>query len=75
MSEKKQYSEYLKETVDGTQVCVYCKKTEQEIADRLDGHAGWCKWRRDMEDMEKASEKETKDSLSGSEYIVRRHGR
>ena len=74
MSEnKKLYTTYIKETAEGKQVCVYCKKTEEEIGENLGGHASWCKWRRDIEEMEKAVG--TRKSSGGMESIVRRHER
>lgn len=76
MSEDTKYSEYLKETVAGAQVCAFCKKSEAEIEDRLEGHASWCKWRKDMEELRKrgsaggpAKEKERLKSL------IKRHER
>ena len=73
MSENKLYTTYIRETAGGKQVCVYCKKTEEEIGEGLGGHASWCKWRRDIEEMEKAVG--TRRSSGGAENLVRRHDR
>ncbi len=73
MSESKLYATYIRETAGGKQVCVYCKKTEEEIGESLGGHASWCKWRRDIEEMEKAVG--TRRSSGGTENLVRRHDR
>jgi hypothetical protein len=73
MSEKKLYTTYIKETDGGKQVCVYCRKTEQEIGGSLGGHSSWCKWRRDIEEMQKAVG--TRTSSGGMKNIVRRHDR
>lgn len=76
MSEQAKYTEYLKETMDGKQVCVYCRKTEEEIGGRLEGHATWCKWRRDTEEMEKTRGAEgPKDTFASLKDRVKRYER
>lgn len=73
MNGDKKYSEYLKETIKDSRVCIYCKKTEGEIGNVLEGHASWCKWRRDMEEMAKADR--TRKASADLEDSVRRHER
>ncbi|MEW5745127.1 MAG: hypothetical protein AB1805_06805 [Nitrospirota bacterium] len=73
MAGHEEHNEYLKETVEGRQVCVYCKKTEDEIGGRLEGHASWCKWRKDMEEMERV--RGLKESSGKLKDVVQRYGR
>ncbi|MEW6116457.1 MAG: hypothetical protein AB1553_06105 [Nitrospirota bacterium] len=77
MSEQEKYTEYLKEKVNEKYVCVYCRKTEEEIGGRLEGHAGWCKWRRDTEEMEKTKgqAERAKESFSSLKDRVKRYER